>query len=666
VSSLDNIEAVPVNKYSYSRFRLLLTNPLMFKIKYINGDIIDVASSASFILGSAIHEGVKTFLGGNDERAVSNDYNDALKEALLSVADYLKSVPDSFIKYTSTIPDRQKLEEIALKGAKEYISTLKDIIENNEIVMVEQELEETITAKIGRKVVKLPVPIVAVPDLVVKDKKGRIVIYDHKVVYRHSDADKVDGNKILQAMFYYFAIKEHLQQDPYAIVFREYKYTKSKDGIAVREYPIIYKNNKLMFDIFYRLYADITLFLSGKATFLPNYSDIFDGEISLLAYAQRLDDDEFKQAYMDEFNESDLSELLHKKLINKNKLDKMKNAIDKYYKETLNLNYESMKTTEEKIKVKLLELGMPLAYVDKVEGFAVDLYRFDPTGTGIKMGQILKTVKDIEQATGKSGIRILAPIPDSHLVGFEVPRDERVFPEFPKDIELDGVKIAVGVDNFGDKFIMDIADAPHVLVAGSTGSGKSVFLRSVITQLIGREGVDIYLFDPKMVELAEFQSDVRVYNSNPEQIKAYLDYLVNKMTERYVIMKEKNAKDVDEYNKKNPGNKMSRIVVVLDEFADLRASLDNPKKDLDLFVQRLGQLARAAGIHLVFATQRPSVDVISGVIKANFPTKIAFKTAKAVDSKIILDETGAEALLGKGDMLVYYNGTIKRLQGFKI
>ena len=278
------------------------------------------------------------------------------------------------------------------------------------------------------------------------------------------------------------------------------------------------------------------------------------------------------------------------------------------------------------------------------------------------MKQLEKVAQDIEQITGKSGVRVLAPIPNSEYVGFEIPKDEREFPEMPAE-SADEYKIYVGVDILGNNQTIDITEAPHLLVAGSTGSGKSVFLRNIARQLLEKPKSKVIIVDPKQVEFTDFEHQADGYITDPMQAIAELTKLTTVMDERYKKLKTYRAKNLKEAQEK--GSKMPFIFVIIDEYADLVATAGKEKGQLELTIRRLGQKARAAGIHLILATQRPSTDVITGTIRANFPAKVALKTAKAIDSRIILDEAGAEKLLGKGDMLLSYEGKIQRLQGYK-
>ncbi|MCL2487612.1 MAG: DNA translocase FtsK, partial [Oscillospiraceae bacterium] len=272
---------------------------------------------------------------------------------------------------------------------------------------------------------------------------------------------------------------------------------------------------------------------------------------------------------------------------------------------------------------------------------------------------------DITMRLATSGVRIEAPIPNKAAVGIEVPNKVRSIVSLREMIDSaefsmarSKLTVAIGRDIAGKIILTDLADMPHLLIAGTTNSGKSVCTNSMIQSILYKsspEDVRLLLVDPKQVEF-------NVYNGIPHLLvpvvtdarkaAGALGWAVNEMEERYTLFKENHAKDFDSYNQKAVKNydlaSMPKIVIVIDEFADLMMTAASEVEDS---VCRLAQKGRAAGIHLVIATQRPSVDVITGVIKANFPSRLALTVASQVDSRTILDSGGADKLLAKGDML---------------
>ena len=275
-------------------------------------------------------------------------------------------------------------------------------------------------------------------------------------------------------------------------------------------------------------------------------------------------------------------------------------------------------------------------------------------------------------------IRIEAPIPGKHTVGIEVPNKEKNMVPLRDIIESDEfinnkskLAFALGKDVAGEIVVTDIAKMPHTLIAGATGSGKSVCINTLITSIIYKakpSEVKLLMIDPKVVELSVYNGIPHLLIpvvTDPKKAAGALAWAVQEMVKRYSLFAEKKVRDMKGYNalaEKEGNPKLPQIVIIIDELADLMMVA---AKDVEDAICRLAQMARAAGMHLVIATQRPSVDVITGIIKANIPSRIAFSVSSQVDSRTILDSAGAEKLLGKGDMLFYPSGAPKpvRIQG---
>lgn len=278
------------------------------------------------------------------------------------------------------------------------------------------------------------------------------------------------------------------------------------------------------------------------------------------------------------------------------------------------------------------------------------------------------------------GARVIVPIPDKGTIGIEIPNDSPKIvglsyllqtPEYLENEAL--LPIAIGMDVEGDCVVADLANMPHLLVAGATGQGKSVFLNTLIVSLLAAKEsseLQLLLFDPKAIEFSQYHSLAESYLlkidgieesviTNIEDVKVALDALCAEMDRRYTLLNEANVKNIHQYNEIAP-NKLRYIVAVIDEYADLIMTLG---KDFEKPIARLAQKARAAGIHVILATQRPSKNVVTGVIKASFPSRIAFRVNMRADSKTILDREGADNLLGRGDMLFLNNSCVTRLQG---
>ncbi|MBR6668960.1 MAG: DUF87 domain-containing protein [Clostridia bacterium] len=295
---------------------------------------------------------------------------------------------------------------------------------------------------------------------------------------------------------------------------------------------------------------------------------------------------------------------------------------------------------------------------------------------GIKVSKVTDLNRNIAMNMEVKSVRIEAPIPGKSLVGVEVPNKQRATVTLREVLESEPMRkatkplvVALGKDIAGTPIVCDLAKMPHLLIAGATGSGKSVCINTIINSLLYRcspKEVRLILVDPKVVELQCYNGIPHLLIpvvSDPHKASGALAWAVGEMMDRYKRFQEAGVRAIDGYNEQMPeGEKMPRLVIVIDELADLMMTC---KKDVEERICRLAQLARAAGIHLIVATQRPSVDVITGLIKANIPSRIAFKVSSNVDSRTILDRIGAEQLLGYGDMLYMPTGefTPIRVQG---
>lgn len=643
------IENFPLQHYSYSSLVKFSTNPIMFKINYINGDRIETTHAVSGITGRALHFALQQYYS-----ARSSGENDPVKTGLEAGMNYLSEINDGLIEYSTTIETKQKALETLAHTFSYYMNDKKQ--SNETLLSCEELIEEDIQVEWRGQKLTLPVRLKGYIDKLVRDADGRIKIIDYKTVRNFSDPDKIDGAKILQAIQYYFLVYAKYGEEPYSMTYEEIKTTKNRDGSPqIREYEMVYGENELFFDFYFRLYDDVTRAINGEAVFVPNVYTMFDNEVSIIAYIHRLDVSEEAAKLMKKMRVESITELLKKKMHEAGNMRRLLKNAEKKFISAENLNYEAM-NTHERIQTKLMEHGMMVQHDSTITGHTVDLYRFTPS-IGLKMGKLLQYVADIEQVVGISGVRVLAPIPNTTYIGFEIPRKERTYPTLPEDHNT--FNLAMGVDIEGNVFNFDIRNAPHMLVAGATGSGKSVFLNSIIHQLSRIPKVELYLFDPKIVELQQFQNQATQYLTDSDEIGISILQLVDEMNERYALLKEYGARNIMEYT----GSAMPYKFVVIDEYGDLVISR-GIKSDVTYGIQLLAQKARACGIHLIIATQRPSTDIITGSIKANFPTKVAFRTAKAVDSQVLLDEAGAEKLLGRGDMLFSSDFGMVRLQGF--
>ncbi len=327
-----------------------------------------------------------------------------------------------------------------------------------------------------------------------------------------------------------------------------------------------------------------------------------------------------------------------------------------------------------KLEQTLKNFGISAKVTQVVAGPAVVRYELQPA-PGVKVSKIVNLSDDIALGLAATQVRIEAPVPGKSVVGIEVPKGEITTVYFRDVIESENfqkakskISVGFGKDISGDCLVGDLAKMPHLMIAGATGSGKSVCINTLICSILYKatpKEVKFLLVDPKKVELSQYAGLPHLIApvvTDPKKAAAALKWVVNEMENRYSLFAGNMVKDFERYNELHPEAPLPQIVVLIDELADLMMVA---ARDVEDAICRLAQMARAAGIHLVIATQRPSVDVITGLIKANIPSRIAFAVSSQIDSRTILDMAGAERLLGKGDMLYYPAGMAKplRVQG---
>ncbi len=312
------------------------------------------------------------------------------------------------------------------------------------------------------------------------------------------------------------------------------------------------------------------------------------------------------------------------------------------------------------VEKTLKDFGISVAMGDVNVGPTVTQYTLKPA-EGVKLNQITARTNDLALALAAHPIRIEAPIPGKAAVGIEIPNKEKAIVSLKEVLESEVYKkeksnlaLALGRDVAGEPVVIDLAKAPHMLIAGATGSGKSVGINSVLLSLLYQNApadLRLLLVDPKRVEFSMYNDIPHLLCpviTEPDKTISALKWAVAEMERRYKVLSEQHKRNIAEYNMANPEDHMPYLVIVIDELADLMAQAAN---DVEGAIVRLAQMARAVGIHLIVATQRPSVDVITGLIKANITTRVGFAVASQIDSRTILDQAGAERLLGNGDML---------------
>jgi len=344
--------------------------------------------------------------------------------------------------------------------------------------------------------------------------------------------------------------------------------------------------------------------------------------------------------------------------------------LQKAPKVTRKVNEEEIDRKIEELLAKLQQFRVEGDVVRTYSGPLVTTFEFKPA-PNVKVSKILGLQDDLAMALRAETIRIQAPIPGRDVVGIEIPNETIDTIYLREILESDlfresksPLTVALGKDIVGKPFITDIKKLPHLLIAGTTGSGKSVGINAMILSLLYRNDPDhlkLMLIDPKMLEFSMYNDIPHLITpviTEPAKAIAALANMVGEMERRYKLMAESRTKNIENYNEKvkkeDSAEPFSYIVIVIDELADL---MMNGGKEVELSIARLAQKSRACGIHLIVATQRPSVDVVTGLIKANLPSRLSYRVGQRIDSKVILDSMGAESLLGRGDGLFTPPGT---------
>jgi len=364
------------------------------------------------------------------------------------------------------------------------------------------------------------------------------------------------------------------------------------------------------------------------------------------------------------------------------------NLLETHGSEKIVQDPEELETYKNQIIATLKNYDIAIQRISATVGPTVTLYEIVPA-PGVRISRIKNLEDDIALSLAALGIRIIAPIPGKGTIGIEVPNIRKSIVSMKTLLASEkfvnsqhSLPIAIGKKIDNENFIVDLASMPHLLMAGATGQGKSVGLNAILVSLLYKKHpsqLKFVLVDPKKVELslyrviekhflAKLPGEEDAIITDTKKVINTLNALCIEMDNRYDLLKEAGCRNIKEYNEKFTSRKLNPekghqylpfIVLVVDEFADL---IMTAGKEVEMPIARLAQLARAVGIHLIIATQRPSVNIITGTIKANFPARIAFKVSSKIDSRTILDAGGAEQLIGKGDMLVSFNGEITRLQ----
>lgn len=663
-----------IDYWSYSSMASLLGNPMAFKKQYILKQYDDL-TSPSALVGSAGHKALEMYYKGLEPDA-------AIAEGLKLINE--KS--DIGINYGKTGTRAAIL--VAYTKAINY--AFAELPTFHELLGVEESITIDIDSMTGGS---MALPAKAKMDIIARNKLGELEIHDWKFTKNYTDGSVDDFRKWLQAMFNYYVIKAKYGEAPARIIYEEIKITGNADKTPQMQ-PYNYEfNSQADFATFEKLYNACTtqIGLPGYQ-FLPNPNDIFDGQITFEIYRSGVMGVEAPVAVP-------------------HKTEQVAFA-DKQFVPSANDRVENANLTmEERIRLKMQEFVGAVEMQDTRVGPSVTQYTLK-VSRGIPMSKIARMDKDLALALEAHSLRVEAPIPGTGLVGIEVPSTVRRTVELSENHLRPGtMELPIGVNVFNEVIYKSLADMPHLLIAGATGAGKSVMLNVIIqalTKQLPPEALQLVLVDPKQVEFAPFENlphlamPVVYDNKGASEVLAKT---VEEMEARYKALRRRSCRTIQEFNAK-PGNPMPYRVLILDEFADLMMTAEKqPVGSIDIkalinnlqwamasgngkltqkamkaaiaqtlddgilpaeeSIIRIAQKARAVGIHLILATQRPSADVVTGLIKANVPCKIAFMTSSRVNSQIILDESGAEELTGKGDMLFAdpSHSGLQRLQG---
>jgi len=373
------------------------------------------------------------------------------------------------------------------------------------------------------------------------------------------------------------------------------------------------------------------------------------------------------------------------KMAGKFKLPPLDLLNDPPEKKGMEIQRESLEMNARRLERKLMDFGVEGEVMEILPGPVITMYELKPA-PGVKISKVAGLSDDLALALRASSVRIVAPIPGKAAIGVEIANNKRdpvclkeVLSTQAYEKSNSRLTIALGKDITGAPFITDLAKMPHLLVAGATGTGKSVSLNSMINSLLFKVSPDMVRFliiDPKRIELSVYRDIPHLLHpvvTQPKEATKALRWAVEEMERRYMLLSDRGVRNIEAYNRKIVKGKkpeqlensegkdrsLPYIILVIDELADLMMV---SSREVEEAITRLAQMARAAGIHLIIATQRPSVDVLTGIIKANFPTRISFQVSSKVDSRTILDSIGAENLLGDGDMLFLPPGVARMVR----
>lgn len=564
--------------------------------------VYDDPMNPSMVVGSAIHKMIELRLKG-----------EPIEKAMQAGIEEIDNVADYEIEYGKT-GSREKM-------LKDYEALAKTVIAElpayTNLVAIEAKLQADVSIS-GKKV-----PLKGKIDLVRDLGDGTLEIRDWKTVISYSNENTENYKYVFQAWIYTLLAELEYSKPITRVVFDEIKKSVNRDNSPqIKSYVLTREQIMEANDTVGRIVKDVYTYVSDpEAKYFPNPSDLLNGARSVEIYAQ-IAGTTIRTVHATE---------------QKAKFSPVNTVVAENI-------VENDGTETERIMAKLAEFGIGGKIDEVVSSHAVKTYKLRPN-RGVPMSKIAKLGDDLALALGSEAVRIIAPIYGTQTVGIEVPK-EQTFPVCSEHSK--GTIVPIGIDTQNQVIYDDIAKMPHMLIGGQTGSGKSVFIKNIVNSI---EGCDVSVVDCKMIDFIDLDGkNCDVFTERDEAI-AYVSHLVSLMDQRY-RKRVKNGK---------------RKVLIIDEYADLIMGLGRDEyKEFEQNLCRLLQKARAANINVIIATQRPSADIVSPIIKANCPVKACLRVSTARNSEIVLDEAGGEKLLGKGDMLYLGSGKIKpvRVQCF--
>ena len=604
---------------SHSAIMCFLNNQIQFKKRYI-AKVYDEPSSPALVVGKAMHKMIEERLKGQ-----------SIEVAIQSGLQEIENIADYEIDYGKTgsrekiIDQYQKLSTIVINELPTY----------DDILAIEDRVECELSIR-NKKI-----PMKGYID-VVRDFGDALEIIDWKSVTSYSDEDTENWAYLIQSWIYVQLIEFKYKKPVSRVVFKEIKKTINRDGMPqIKDYVLDRHGIEEANDVIGRVVKAVSDYVDNpNATYFPNPRDMMNGAQSMHIVAQ-MEGITVRTVHTTERRE---------------KFAPVNTVVAE------DIADDSGSETE-RIMAKLVEFGVGGRIDEVVKSSTVDTYLLKPN-RGVKMSKLAGMGDDLSLALGSDAVRVIAPIYGTQTVGIEVPH-EQSFPKF--DGKANSHQIPIGVDTMNNVIYDDIAKMPHMLIGGQTGSGKSVFIRNIIQSL---NNCEVDIIDMKGLDFDDLGKNII---SEVGESLELIRHLVGLMDDRY----------------KNKRANAKRRVLIIDEYADLimqtgkeiRTRIDGYKKDgepkikqytydtrneLESNLARILQKGRAANINVIIATQRPSADIVAPIIKANCPVKACLRVATAKNSEIILDESGGERLLGKGDMLYLGSGMVKpvRVQCF--